>query len=151
MRRADQIGGLLLLVFGVWYGGLAWLRYPYWSDTGPGTGFFPLWLGGTMTALALLLLARATRQREPGPAWLPPPDGRRRLVAILVVTVLFVAGLKLVGMILGTVLFLVVVLRLIEGYRWRTALAIAVGTAAANYLVFTYWLAVPFPVSPLGF
>ena len=54
-------------------------------------------------------------------------------------------------MAVGTVLFLVVILRFVEGLRWRSTLAIALGTAAFNYLVFTYWLRVPFPVGVLGF
>jgi hypothetical protein len=54
-------------------------------------------------------------------------------------------------MLSGTVLFLVAVLRGLERYRWPTALVIAAGVAAFNYLVFTYWLGVQFPVGPLGF
>jgi uncharacterized membrane protein YccC len=54
-------------------------------------------------------------------------------------------------MTLGIALFLVVVLRLVEGYGWGAALSIAVGTAVANYLVFTLWLRVPFPEGPFGF
>ena len=62
-----------------------------------------------------------------------------------------VALLKVVGMAVGTVLFLVVILRMVEGMAWRTVLAISLGAAAFNYLVFTYWLRVPFPVGVLGF
>jgi putative tricarboxylic transport membrane protein len=150
VRRADQVGGLLLLVFGIWYSAVA-LQYPYWASTGPGSGFLPLWLGGAMAALAALLLIGATRSRDPGAHWLPEGAGLRRLLLMFGVTVLFVALLKVIGMILGTVLFLVAVLRGIEGYRWPTSLGIAIGTAVLNYLVFTYWLRVPFPIGFLGF
>ncbi|MGH7322313.1 MAG: tripartite tricarboxylate transporter TctB family protein, partial [Candidatus Rokuibacteriota bacterium] len=43
------------------------------------------------------------------------------------------------------------VLRFGERYSWRHTVAIAVGTAVASYLVFDYWLRVPFPKSILGF
>jgi hypothetical protein len=62
-----------------------------------------------------------------------------------------VAALPVVGMISGTALFLVGVLRFLERYPWRHSVGIAAATTLANYLVFTYWLRVPFPVSILGF
>jgi hypothetical protein len=151
VRRADHVGGLLLLVFGIWYSAVALQYYPYWAPTGPGSGFLPFWLGVAMAALAVLLLLQARRAAAAGAGWLPEAPARRRLLLVLGATVLFVALLKLVGMLLGTVLFLVAVLRGIEGYRWPAALAIASAVAAFNYLVFTYWLRVQFPVGVLGF
>jgi len=70
---------------------------------------------------------------------------------VLSVTAALVAVLKIVGMAVGTVLFLVAILRGVERMRWGSTLAIAVGTAAVNYLIFTYWLRVPSPVGVLGF
>lgn len=149
MRRADQVGGLALLVFGIWYAAVA-LQYPYRSATGPGSGFLPFWLGVAMAALAVLLLVRASRSRDAGADWLPRGPGRRRLLLVLGITILFVAGLKAVGMLLGTALFLLAVLRGVERHAWSSALAIAVGIAILNYLVFAYWLRVPLPVGVLG-
>jgi hypothetical protein len=150
VRRADQVGGLVLLVLGVAYGA-GGLRYPYWGPNGPGSGFMPFWLGVAMAVLALLLLVGASRAAGPGARWLPDPTGLRKLLLVVGGTVLFVVLLPVVGMIVGTALFLVGVLRFLERYPWRHAIAIAAGTAVANYLVFAYWLRVPFPVSVLGF
>jgi hypothetical protein len=150
VRRADQVGGLLLLVFGIWYAAVALRYYPYRVPTGPGSGFLPVWLGVAMAALAVLLLLQSRRAGSPA-GWLPEPGARRRLLLILGVTTLFVALLKVVGMVLGTVLFLATVLRGIEGYRWPAAAAIALATAGFNYLVFSHWLGVQFPLGPLGF
>ena len=145
MRRADQIAGAGLLLLGVAFSGMAVWKYTYWGPTGPGSGFLPFWLGLTMAVLA------AGRAREPGARWLPEGVGLRRLAIVLGVTAGLVALLKVVGMAVGTVLFLVVILRMVEGMAWRTVLAISLGAAAFNYLVFTYWLRVPFPVGVLGF
>jgi hypothetical protein len=149
-RRADQVAGLLLLAFAAAYAGVALRSYGYSSETGPGPGFLPVWLAVAMAVLALLLFLGATRSREPGAAWLPAGRGPLRLVAVVVVTVLFVALMDVIGMILGTALFLIVILRFLEGYPWGQTLAVAAGVAALTYFVFTYWLQVPFPVSPLG-
>ncbi len=151
MRRADQIAGAGLLLLGVAFSGMALWKYTYWGPTGPGSGFLPFWLGLAMAVLAAGLLLGTRRAREPGARWLPVGAGLRRLVAVLGVTAGLVVVLKIVGMVVGTVLFLVALLRFVERMRWRSTLAIAVGTAAINYLIFTYWLRVPFPLGVLGF
>ena len=151
MKRADQVGGLVLLVFAVWYSAVALKYYPYWRETGPGSGFLPVWLGIAMGVLALLLLVGAMRRAGSGAPWLPEGEGLRKLLVVLGAVALLVATLNIVGMILGTALFLVGILRFLERYSWSHSLGIAAATAAANYLVFTYWLRVPFPVSILGF
>ena len=151
MRTADRVGAVLLLLFGVWFAAVALRNYTYWGATGPGSGFFPFWLGLAMAGLAALLLARAAREREPGPDWVPRGRGAVRFLGVLGASVAFVALMPWVGMALGTVLFLVAVLRFLEGHSWTASLGVAVGMAAANWAVFTWWLRVPFPAGLLGF
>jgi hypothetical protein len=151
VRRADQIAGLGLFLLGVAFAWAGLRNYTYWGPTGPGSGFLPFWLGLAMAVLAAWLLIGATRARAVGGRWLPEGAGLRRLATVMGVTVALVAVLKIVGMAVGTVLFLVVILRFVEHLRWPSTVAIAAGTAAVNYLIFTYWLRVPFPVGLLGF
>jgi len=151
MRNADRIAGAGLLAFAVSFSVGALRYYTYWGPGGPGSGFLPFWLGVAMAALALLLFLGAMRSRDPGSPWLPAGAGLKRLAVVLGATAAFVGLLNVVGMILGTALFLVALLRFLEGYGWLTTLGVAVATAGINYFVFTSWLRVPFPVSALGF
>ncbi len=151
MRSADRIAGAALLAAAVAFSVGALKYYTYWGPTGPGSGFLPFWLGIVLAVLAGFLLVSALGSRDAGASWLPEGEGLKRLVVVLAVTTAFVALLQVVGMMLGTVLFLVALLRFLEGYRWVVTLGVAVAMAAVNYLVFTYWLRVPFPVSLLGF
>ncbi len=151
MRTADRIGAALLLVLAVAYTATAAGRYTYWSATGPGSGFFPFWLGLALAVLSTLLLVGAVRRPDPGAAWLPRGHGAARLVVVVMVTAAFIALLPLFGMALGTAVFLGVLLRMLEGHSWRATLALAVGAAVANWALFVLWLRVPFPVGVLGF
>jgi putative tricarboxylic transport membrane protein len=150
VRRADQIGGLVLLVFAVGYASVA-LQYPYRSSTGPGSGFLPFWLGVAMGVLAFLLLIGATRSSAPDAAWLPEGRGLRKLGIVMAATVAFAALLKVMGLILAGALFLVGILRFVERYPWPLTLAIAAGTVLVEYVVFVRWLSVPLPEGPFGF
>ena len=151
MRRADRITGAVLLALAVAFAAGALKSYDYWSPNGPGPAFLPFWLGVVMAVLATLLLVGALRATEPGEAWLPRGDGLRRLALVLGVTVALVALLNLLGMVVGTVLFLGVLLRYLDRQPWPLTVAVALATAAFNFLVFTQWLRVPLPVGVLGF
>jgi putative tricarboxylic transport membrane protein len=150
MRRADRITALLLLAFGVSFV-VGARQFPYSSANGPGSGFLPFWLGLVMAALALMLFVRALRATDPGPAWLPSGRPLARIVVVVAATALFIGLMGVVGMALGTALFLVGLLRFLEGHGWGVTLGVAAGTALVNWLIFSYWLGVPFPVSVLGF
>lgn len=151
MRRADRIAGAALLALAVAFSAGALTHYAYWGENGPGPAFLPFWLGVVMAALATMQLVGSLRSRDPGVEWLPRGEGRRRLAIVLGLTVAFVALLNIVGMVLGTVFFLIGVMRLLDRHRWPLTLAVALGTAGFNFLVFTYWLRVPLPVGLLGF
>jgi putative tricarboxylic transport membrane protein len=151
VRRADRIGAVLLLLFGVWFAAVALRNYKYWTATGPGSGFFPFWLGLAMAVLAALLLARAARATEPGADWLPRGRGAVRFLGVLGSAVAFLVLLPWLGMAVTTLLFLVGILRLLERHSWPAAVTIALGTAVVNWAVFAWWLQVPFPTGVLGF
>ena len=149
MRAADRLAAILLILLAAWFVAIG-RRYAYWHPTsGPGSGFLPVWLGAALFILAVLLFLNAGRRPAEG-GGMPDRQVLRRLLLILGASVVFVATMDVVGMIAGTALFLVFVLRLVEGYRWRTALLVALAAAAGNYAVFTHWLRVPFPTGFLG-
>ena len=151
MRNADRITAVLLLAFSAAFSAGALKYYSWWGSGGPGSAFLPFWLGICMALLAAMLLARSLREREPGAEWLPRGEGLRHMLVVLAVTAAFVALMKAIGMIVGTALFLVVLIRYLGRHPWWMTVAIAAAAAGFNYLVFAYWLRVPFPEGPLGF
>jgi len=151
VRGADRIAAAGLLALGVAFSAGALRYYDYWGPNGPGPAFLPFWLGLIMAVLAALLLVKAIRSEDPGEEWLPRGDSLRRLFLVLAATIALVALLQVVGMILGTVLFLIVVVRFLDRHPWPLTIAVALAVAGVNYLVFTFWLRVPLPVGVLGF
>jgi putative tricarboxylic transport membrane protein len=152
--RVDRVAGAALLALAAAFSAGALRYYAYWDHRGPGPAFLPFWLGLTLGVLALLLFLGIGRPPAPAAAAEPAPPSApgawRRPLVVLVATAVFIAVMPWVGMILGTALFVLGILRGLEGFSWRLSVGVAVGTAAVNYLVFSHWLRVPFPQSPLG-
>ena len=151
MRRADAIAGAALFALAVAFSAGALKHYSYWGENGPGPAFLPFWLGLVMALLAALLLAGAWRSRGPEEAWLPRGEGLKRLAGVLGATIALVALLNVIGMVLGTALFLIVLMRFLDRTPWPLTLTLAVAVAGINFLVFTRWLGVPMPLSVFGF
>jgi hypothetical protein len=145
VRSADRITAALLLALSVAFAAGALKYYQWWGPGGPGPAFVPFWLGLVMAGLALLMLVKSLRNPYPGDAWLPRGEGLRAMLVVLGVTVAFVVLLQVVGMILGTALFVAALVGFLGRHRWWVIAAVAIGAAGFNYLVFLRWLRVPFP------
>ena len=152
MTRADRISAAVLLAFSVAFAAGALKYYPYWSaDTGPGSAFLPFWLGVVRAGLSLLMLVRRPRAADGVLDWMPRGEAATRLLVVLAATVVYVAALKVLGMIIPSALYLAFIMRYLERHAWWLTMLVALAAALGNWLVFVHWLKVPFPVSPLGF
>jgi putative tricarboxylic transport membrane protein len=145
VRKADLVTSALLLACALAFSAGALKYYDYWGEGGPGPAFLPFWLGLVMALLALAMLIRNLKDKNAGEAWLPESKARRRVVAVIGITILFVALLKVLGMVVASVLYLAVLMRYLERNPWPLTAAVSLGAAGVNYLVFAYWLKVPFP------
>ena len=145
MRNADRITASVLLAFAVAFAAGALKQYSWWGPGGPGPAFLPFWLGLAMSLLAAAMLLRSIRENNPGEAWLARGEGLRDLLVVLAATVAFVALLKVLGMILGTAAYLLVLVRYLGRHRWWVTILVAAAAAGFNWLVFVRWLRVPMP------
>jgi putative tricarboxylic transport membrane protein len=145
VRSADRVTAVLLLAFAVAFAAGALKYYSWWGPGGPGSAFLPFWLGVVMAVLALMMLVKSLKEKNPGETWLPRGEGLRHMLVVLGVTIVFVALLKVVGMILGTALYLAALIWYLGRHRWWITVGIAIAAAGLNYLVFVHWLRVPFP------
>ena len=145
MRSADRVTALLLLAFSAAFAAGAIKYYSWWGSGGPGSAFLPFWLGLVMAGLALMLLFRSIRQTDPGEGWLPRGEGLRDMLVVLGVTSAFVAFLSITGMVIGTAIYLLILVRYLGRHPWWITAAIALAAAGFNWLVFVHWLRVPMP------
>ena len=145
MRSADRVTAVLLFAFSVAFVAGALKYYSWWGSGGPGSAFVPFWAGLVMACLALGMLVRSLKDPDAGAPWLPRGEGLRDLLVVLGVTIAFVALLTVTGMVIGTALYLLILMRYLGRHAWWMTIAIALAAAGFNWLVFVHWLRVPMP------
>lgn len=150
-RKWHVLGFVLLAAAGA-YAVAVSLVLGLWRQNSPGEGLFPFIASVAVTAFSLAGLAGVLSARH---APSPPDHGEHglrttlvRLCAYLAALIFYAAALDALGFIVSTVLVVVFILRIAEGYGWRMTLGIAVGTAVGCQLLFVYWLGA---ILPTGF
>lgn len=151
MRRVYQVTGFVILVVA---GALihSASSMQYYSSLGPGPGFFPLWLAGSLAVLALLMVLEATF----GAAEAMPEDfwpGRGAVVRILGLVV-SLAGAALfldsVGFAITVFLMCVLAMRLLGQSSVLVTLLVSFAASFGVYFLFTRWLGVSLPAGLLA-
>ena len=147
-RRKASIVAAVFLLTGVWIC-IEGLQVPFGSLRMPGAGFFPLLLGVTLSALAVMLFALGWTSREVDSArvWPDTPD------------VLYVTGILILsawlferaGFLISMAVFLAVSIKVLGRGKWLTALATAVIGSVSSYWVFGRLLQISLPDGILGF
>lgn len=152
MRRADQITGVIVLLFSILLMVGSW-RMPPSATFGPGAGFLPFWCGALLALLSLLLVLNAFWQ----PAVLPTksvfPSGRALFTigAVIAGLTVYILTLEIVGFLVGTGLLTAYLLGFVEREKWYTTILVAVLNSAGLYLVFQVLLGVNLPANRFGF
>ena len=149
-KSGDIVSGAVLAGLGIFIISEA-RRWEYLGPDGPGPGFFPLWYGVGMVALALLLVGMSLRQgaRESG----KPVNWREvgRALTAWAGLALCVGLLKVLGFLLAFGLFTFFLVAVMYRRPLATALAVSVGTSVGFWLLFPLALNVALPVGRLGF
>ncbi len=122
----------------------------YWEEVSPGNRFMPLWVAGAGALLALLLLLEARRRQSPGEVDWPDRTGWFRVVSTLAAIVVFAVLVDVIGFILATALFIIVLLLGVLRRAVVPSVLTSVITVGLIYGVFISWLSIPLPKGVFG-
>ena len=119
-----------------------------WGDSGPAAGYFPFRIGLLILLGSLANLGMALWRRERGAVFLTAEQGKRVLAFALPILGFVIVSLVL-GLYVGTILYLFFVMVFQGGYRPLPALALGLAVAVAMRLIFPMWFKVPLLIGPL--
>jgi putative tricarboxylic transport membrane protein len=136
-RSPDFWSGLVLAALGAYIVVRA-RGWDYMTPEGPGPGFFPLWYGIAILGLALYLVAVPGLARAD---W----RGSGRAFATWAAIAACVAALKWLGFVVSFAVLTFFMVAVMYRKRVRTAAVVAIGVAAAFYVIFPVALGVALP------
>lgn len=148
MKKAGVWAGVILLVYAVtiFYQSLS---LDYSTRLGPGPGFFPLWLSGILTVLALVYIFEAFKKDTVLLSdILPGGQAGKSILATLAGLILFPAVVSILGFVISSAMLLFIMF--VRDYKWYTALGISVGLSLVLLVVFQSPLGVSLPVNDYG-
>ncbi|HEX2922537.1 MAG TPA: tripartite tricarboxylate transporter TctB family protein [Chloroflexota bacterium] len=152
MRRINQGAGIVFFVGSVMVM-LESRNLEYYTNLGPGPGFFPLWLSGILAALSLIWVIQ--QSREPSKpleeGFIPTRTAVFRVVSILGAIVLMGLLMDTVGFQLTALAFLLFLLLVLGRQNLALTLVIAIVGSFGLYYLFTTYLDVALPPSTIPF
>ena len=148
-RSGDLWSGVALALLGAYIIVQAW-QWDYMSPEGPGPGFFPLWYGIAMLALAALLVVSHVKRVA---AHRSAVDWRRiaRALSTWLALAVSVALFNTLGFVVGFALLTYFIVAVMYRKPRLTAAVVAAASGAGFYLVFDQALGVSLPTGILGF
>ena len=115
-RTADIVVSLALIAFAVLMGWDNWRTGARWAADGPEVGYFPFYLSVLLGGASLVGLGRALLDPSRGDGAFVTHDQLRRVMQVLVPTILYVAAIQFLGLYVASFLviagFMIVVGRL---------------------------------------
>ncbi len=142
-RSGDFWSGLALAALGTWIVSQAW-TWLYMGEDGPGAGFFPMWYGGAMVVLSLVLVAGAVLRAPSARAQVRWADVGRALTC-WVAFVACIALMPVAGFAISFALLTWFIVAVMARQPQRIALILAIAGAAGFYALFDLALDLPLP------
>jgi putative tricarboxylic transport membrane protein len=144
MRKYDTLSGIFLLALSTAICiGSSLLHVG--TLTAPGAGLFPLACGLVLALFSALILVQAQKaSREPVRFWSAGANRKEILLTSLFVLI-YALILERLGFLGTSILFFLLISRLVFGNRWTSTAFFALVASFATYLVFRVLLHAPLP------
>ncbi|GCL72983.1 tripartite tricarboxylate transporter TctB family protein [Paenibacillus naphthalenovorans] len=146
-NNASVYMGLLMLLFSAVIFCQS-LQLDYYTDTGPGPGFFPLWLSGGLGIFSLSYIVSSFKEKIAFSEILPTGSGLWNVVTLVGSLVFFLLTVEYLGFLLACTIMLFFILRRL--FTWYSGLMISIAISLCLFVVFHIFLGVPLPVNALG-
>jgi len=152
-RTVELTVALLLFALGALIAAKSWELGATWRDDGPGSGYFPFYIALLICASSAVVAWRAFRAGADREVFVTHAQ-LRLVMTVLLPSLGFVIATQLLGLYVGSFLFIVGFMVWVGHYGWLRSASIAFAVMALSFLMFEVWFKVPLfkgSLAPLRF
>jgi hypothetical protein len=139
----ETIVALGLFVLGAVVAYNSWLLGAGWRDDGPGAGYFPFYIGMLICISSAVVGFGAIRHAARDRKVFVSHEQLKRVLTVLLPTLAFVVGVQLLGIYVGSFLFIAGFMIWVGKYHWAKSAGISLAVMAIAFLMFEVWFKVP--------
>src|SRR6266853_6089180 len=107
-----------------------------WGDDGPQAGYFPLYVGLLICFASAAILVRALRDPVLAAESFVSRDELKKILTVLVPTVVYVALIAPLGFYLASTLYIAYFMWFLGKYSWAKIAPVSIGVSVAFFLIF---------------
>jgi len=151
-KAADILVAAILLVLGLIVGVDSFRMGAGWGMEGPQGGFFPFLLALVMIGGCGLIIRQAIKGTSSVKGKKPfvPEGGMRPVLTVCLPALGMVLATEVIGLYLSAMLYLLLYIRFVGEFRWRTVLLVSIPIPLAFYFTFEKIFLIPMPMGWFG-
>ncbi len=125
-----------------------------WTSDGPGSGYFPFWIGVILCIAGAGTLYQALAKKTRNTDIFVDAEQLKRVLSVLIPAVIYVGVVQLVGLYLASAIYIAGFMVLLGNYSWIKSTIVAISIMLLFFFMFEVWFKVPLfkgQFNPLGF
>lgn len=145
----DLVVAVLVLLFGalVVYG--SYQLGSSWDPDGPQAGYFPFYIGCLICICGAAVFVQSLLKLRTERAVFVTGGQIKQVMVILVPSMLYVAGIQLIGIYVPSALFIGLFMRFVGKYGWLRSALVGGAVAVIAFVLFEIWFKIPLPKGPV--
>ena len=142
-HRVEAVVGLILLAIGIVVVVQSYRLGAGWTSDGPGSGYFPFYIGLVITISAAGILHGALLGKKRNTTIFVDAEQLKRVLSVLLPATLYVLAIVFVGLYIASALYIALFMILLGKYSWAKSVAAALVINVLFFLLFEVWFKVP--------
>jgi hypothetical protein len=125
-----------------------------WTDDGPGSGYFPFYIGLIVCVAALGIFYQAVFAKSRDTDAFVDREQLGRVLSVLLPAIAFVLAIVFVGIYVAAAIYITLFMIVLGKYPWAKSLFLGLIVSAFFFVMFEVWFKVPLykgSLEPLGF
>ena len=114
-----------------------------WTSDGPGSGYFPFYIGLIITISALGILYQSVLGKARNTEVFVDSEQLKRVLSVLVPAAIYVGLIALLGLYVASAIYIALFMIVLGKYSWIKSVIAAVAVNALFFCMFEVWFKVP--------